>query len=388
MTGSVLIVISSLAAEGTPRLALELGRSWLRLGLRPVIVVLHAQPDDLRADFDALRIERIDLNVSRQGYWRYVQLAFGIYRAARCYRAIAVLSMPLGWHSFMAIGARLAGVQRFVAHVGNHPNPSKGRAFTKFRTLVRLGRLMTSSHVCCSRYVQGGAVRHFNLDVTETSVIYNGVPLDDFARRAAVAGNARARHELFTIGMVARLEAHKDHATLIDAAKILKERGRHFRVLLIGDGSNRANLEARISDTGTADRVTLLGMRRDIPELVGGLDLFVFSTTPDEGMGIALVEAMAAEIPIVASDVGACREVLEDGLLGVLVTPGKPAALADAIEAIMASPLAALAQARDAKARATQDFSIDAMAERYAELLGLDASVTSCVHLEEAEYLR
>lgn len=385
---SVLIVISSLAAEGTPRLALELGRAWLGLGLRPVIVVLHAQPNDLRADFDALNIERVDLSMSRQGYWRYVQLAFDIYRVARRHRAIAVLSMPFGWHSVMAVGARLAGVRRFVAHVGNHPNPNQGRAFRKFRALVRLGRPMTNSLACCSRYVQGGAVQHFNLDVAETRVIYNGVPLEDFARRAAVSRSARARHQPFTIGMVARLEAHKDHATLIDAAQILKARGRQFRILLIGNGSNRENLENRISVTGTGDCVTLLGMRRDIPELVGGLDLFVFSTTPDEGMGIALVEAMAAGIPIVASDVGACREVLDDGRLGVLVAPGNPSALADAIEAIVVSPLAALAQAREAKARATRDFSVELMADRYAQLLGLHGSETSGVQLEQAEFAR
>ena len=67
-------------------------------------------------------------------------------------------------------------------------------------------------------------------------------------------------------------------------------------------------------------------MRRDVPELVGQLDLFVFATTSDEGLGIALIEAMAVGVPVVASDVGACREVLDDGALGLLVPPGGPVA--------------------------------------------------------------
>ena len=93
-------------------------------------------------------------------------------------------------------------------------------------------------------------------------------------------------------------------------------------------------------------------MRRDVPELVGQLDLFVFATTPDEGLGIALIEAMAAGVPVVASDVGACREVLDDGALGLLVPPRDPVALADAIERVRNEPEAAAARAERARRKA------------------------------------
>ena len=116
-------------------------------------------------------------------------------------------------------------------------------------------------------------------------------------------------------------------------------------------------------------------MRRDVPELIGQLDVFVFAATPDEGLGIALIEAMAAGVPVVASDVGACREVLDHdgpgGALGLLVPPRDPVALADAILRVRAEPAAAAARAERARRKAFEAFDAERMAAAYAELLGL-----------------
>jgi glycosyltransferase involved in cell wall biosynthesis len=171
--------------------------------------------------------------------------------------------------------------------------------------------------------------------------------------------------------MVARLEIHKDQPTLIRAAGELGRRGLDCEVWLIGEGSRRHELEALIAAEGVHDRVRLIGMRRDVPELIGQLDLFAFATTPDEGLGIALVEAMAAGVPVVASDVGACREVLDDGALGLLVPPCDPVALADAILRVRNEPGAAATRAEHARRKAFEVFGAERMAAAYAEVLGL-----------------
>ena len=116
---------------------------------------LQAKPDDLAPEFDGLGVERVCLRVGDRGYLRYGRLVFELFRLARRYRADALLSMPLGWHAFMAYGARLGCVHRVAAHVGNYPT-MHGTALHKFRAQVQLGRAATTALVCCSRYVQEG----------------------------------------------------------------------------------------------------------------------------------------------------------------------------------------------------------------------------------------
>jgi glycosyltransferase involved in cell wall biosynthesis len=367
-----IIVLTSLAAEGTPRLALELCRLWQREGIRPLVALLRAEPADLAPEFDALGIERVCLGIGDHGWLRYGRLALALCRLARRHDAGALLSMPFGWHAFMAWGARLGGVRRVAAHVGNYPTVT-GAAFHKFRAEVQLGRPATTALVCCSRYVRDGVVARFGVDRAETAVVHNGVPVAAFAARAGAARRRRTAGRL-RLGMVARLEAHKDQPTLVRAVGLLRRRGVECEVWLIGEGSRRPELEALIAEQGLGDRVRLLGMRRDVAELVGQLDVFVFATTPGEGQGIALIEAMAAGVPVVASDVGACREVLDGGALGLLVPPRDPAALADAILQVRAAPAAAAARADGARRKAFEAFDAGRMAAAYAALLGLEAA--------------
>jgi glycosyltransferase involved in cell wall biosynthesis len=373
----VLVVLNSLAAEGTPRLALELCRIWLRDGIRPVVALLQESPDDLAPEFEALGIERVCLRMRDQGHLRYARLTLELFRLARRHRADALLSMPFGWHAFMAWGARLGGVRRIAAHVGNWPT-MRGDAFHKFRAQVRLGRPVTTTLVCCSQYVRDGVIARFGVTAGETVVICNGVPVAAVAERARAARRQRPASP-FRIGMVARLEAHKDQPTLIRAARLLERRGLDCEVWLVGEGSRRVELEQLIAAKGVSDRARLLGMRRDVPELLGQLDLFAFATTPDEGLGIALIEAMAAGVPVVASDVGACREVLDDGALGLLVPPHDPVALADAILRVRAEPEMAARRAERARRKAFAAFDVERMAAAYAHVLGIETHGAAAV---------
>jgi glycosyltransferase involved in cell wall biosynthesis len=171
--------------------------------------------------------------------------------------------------------------------------------------------------------------------------------------------------------MVARLEVHKDQPVLIRAAEILKRRGLNVAVDLVGDGSRRQEYADLAEGLGVTDRIRICGTRRDVPELLASWDAFAFAAKRDEGFGIALVEAMAAQTPIVASDVGACREVLANGRFGLLTQAGCPEAMADGIQEIMRSPIESASRAAVAFAHARENFAIDKMAMDYARVLGL-----------------
>lgn len=184
--------------------------------------------------------------------------------------------------------------------------------------------------VCCSRYVAGEFARSPGAFRSVLRCVHNCAPVPLFR---AVARKVRAERldGRPRLVMVATLEGHKDHDTLLRAmpAVIAAVPGVHLS--LAGNGSLRPRLEALARSLGIDGRVDFLGSCADVPTLLGGCDLFVFSTTREEGLGTVLIEALAAGLPVVASDVPACRELLEEGRWGVLVNPGDPAALAQAV---------------------------------------------------------
>jgi colanic acid/amylovoran biosynthesis glycosyltransferase len=141
------------------------------------------------------------------------------------------------------------------------------------------------------------------------------------------------------IACVASLEEVKGHRFLIEACRLLRDRGVAFRCQLVGDGPRRSDIEARIDGLGLNDRITLLGgkARSEVAELLGAADVAVLASHPTadgkrEGLPVALIEAMATGLPVVASDLSGIPELVDHGLTGFLVPSGNPIALADALE--------------------------------------------------------
>lgn len=369
MSGNrVGVVLSSLVAEGTPVLALEMCRLWQAQRIEPHVITLSGERPDLLSEFEALGVRPHAAKLGR-GRGRFLRMATELAALSRGLRLDAVLSFPLGWHALFALGARWAGVPRVVAHVGNFPPHWTGAAFEKFKFLVQLGRPVTTALACCSDYVREGVIDHFGVAPEEAVTVYNGVRTDEVERRAAKTRGTRQTGTL-RVGMVARLEVHKDQPTLIRATAQLSRAGHDVECVLIGDGSRRAEYEQLARAESVERIVHFLGTRRDVAEQLGQCDVFAFAAKPDEGFGIALVEAMAAGVPIVATDVGACREILGGGEAGLLVPPKDPRALAAAILAIKSDP-AGTEHRRAAAKRRAASFTMERMTAAYSELLGV-----------------
>jgi glycosyltransferase involved in cell wall biosynthesis len=130
--------------------------------------------------------------------------------------------------------------------------------------------------------------------------------------------------------MVATLEEHKDHKTLLEAWKIVEENNLDLELNIAGDGSLKDELQ-NLKISLNLKNVNFLGTVNDIPSLLWQSDVFVFSTTFQEGFGTVLIEALAAGCAIIASDVPACREVLKGGEYGKLVPMNDPISLSKAI---------------------------------------------------------
>jgi len=138
---------------------------------------------------------------------------------------------------------------------------------------------------------------------------------------------------------------------------------------IAGRGETAEALRRQARDLGVGDRVHLLGLRGDIPNLLGGADVFVLPSL-SEGLPVALLEAMSAGCAIVASDVGDVRTVLDDGRAGVLVPPGDARALAVAVDGLLRTPDRARELAAWAQRRAVQEYDVARMVARYAAIYG------------------
>jgi glycosyltransferase involved in cell wall biosynthesis len=165
------------------------------------------------------------------------------------------------------------------------------------------------------------------------SLIYNGVDLERYNHQQPCC----TLHEDYSIpedapivGVVARLEAEKGHRTLVDAWPDVLARVPNAWLLIIGEGSERNSLEAEAEALGVSEHIVFTGRREDVPAVTAALDVAVLPSYR-EAQGLSVLEAMALNRPVVASDVGGIPEMIEDGATGLLVPPGDCQALAGAI---------------------------------------------------------
>lgn len=157
------------------------------------------------------------------------------------------------------------------------------------------------------------------------------------------------------------------------AIRELRDRGVPAVLDLVGDGGDRAALADLAAKIGLSNAVKFLGTRRDLPEIMKSWHCFAFPALAGEGLGLALVEAMAVGVPVVATDVGACREVLcppdINFPLGELVRPDCPHALADGIHEVIRNYTRSSVRAVLAVESVNQRFSAQAMANQYLSVM-------------------
>jgi glycosyltransferase involved in cell wall biosynthesis len=222
--------------------------------------------------------------------------------------------------------------------------------------------------------VADSSIEALGIDAADVTVIPRGRSRDRLGEPSpSRRGAARARLELgphdVLVANVARREFQKGQTTLVQALAILRAQQRSVRLVIAGrDGSESARLDRTVADLGLAGAVTMLGHVEDVPELLAAADVFAFPSR-FEGLGGAVLEALALEVPVVATDVPALREVLRDGALGRLVPVDDPNALAEAIgEAVddLGRTSAMVGAGRDAFDR---EYRLDVVTARMAEWL-------------------
>jgi glycosyltransferase involved in cell wall biosynthesis len=298
----------------------------------------------------------------------HLQRMIRLLRAERPRIFHAHLTWPLACSPGL-LAATLARVPAIVATVQLAGTLPTGLAIPFLR---RFAPRLVDRYVAVSDAVAEQLPDLIGVDGGKIRVVHNGI---DVAAQLARAGEGAPRRPGSTVLTTARLEWRKGHRYLLEAATLLPG----VRFLLAGDGPERSELEEKIQRAELGDRVMLLGYREDIPKLLECCDVFAFPSL-DEGLPLAVLEAMAAGRPVVASAIPSVAEVITHGQTGLLVPPGDPVLLAQAIQSLLKD--SALVDRLTVAARQLVErcFTVDVMARGvcsvYEELVrkGLDAS--------------
>jgi glycosyltransferase involved in cell wall biosynthesis len=289
-------------------------------------------------------------------------------RAARALRAAGVdILHGYQWRPALVgtIVGRLAGVPLLLAGKRSLTGDD-ARARRAWRAIGRGVDTIVTNAAALRREAVGHGV------VARWEVIPSGVDVERFGSMAA-AETAKRQFGLDpvrpVIGTVGRLEERKRHDHLLLAARLMMGRagGRAVQVLVVGDGPLRARLERQAAELGIAGGVRFVGGLADVRPALAAMDVFVLPSSA-EGVSNALLEAMAAGRPIVATAVGGTSEVLADGCTGVLVPSGDVTALAAEMLALVGDPARQAVLGAAARRAVAERFTADAMIGRLADL--------------------
>ena len=268
------------------------------------------------------------------------------------------------------IAARLAGVRHVLCQVHNIDTWETRRQQMMDHWLLRWRTAM----LAVSNEVKRDIVARLHCPPEQVRVLYNGIDIDEYG---SVQPDAQLRHELGIpqghrlVVMLARLVAQKKHTRFLQALETIRNELPPARVLLVGDGKLRGELEREVETRHLGGMVSFTGHRNDIPQILALSDLSVL-TSDKEGFSNTVIESLAAGVPVVATDVGGNSEAIVEGECGLIVQPDDLTGLAGALKKVLTDDTLRHQMSQAARVRA-QRFSLENMLDEtrrlYLELL-------------------
>lgn len=291
--------------------------------------------------------------------WQSLHARFDLSRHLRTRHVQVAHAFDFYANLTLIPAARFAGVPVIIGshrQLGDLLTPAKLRAQT---TAFRLCDAVT----CNS---QAGADHLAAAGVPREKLAVIGNALLPAAFEPAPAALPR-RPDILRVGMIARMNTRcKNHPGFLRIAAQIHQRMPNVEFLLVGDGRLRPELEQHAAALGIGDRAIFLGVRRDIPAVLASLDVAVL-TSDSESLSNAILEAMAARLPVVAYNVGGNAELVNDQR-GVLITPKNENSFATAIHRLLSDAQLRLQQGENARRFVEENFSLDRICRRYENL--------------------
>ena len=259
---------------------------------------------------------------------------------------------------------RLSGVPVVVAH--EHTWSFQGRPLRRFLDRELVAR-WADVFVAVSDEDRRKMIEVEGVDPAKIRLIPNGIPSPANGAVTDVRAELGIESGVPVLGVVCELRAQKALEVLFEAAALLLAEFPTLKVLVAGDGPERARLEEGARRLGVADTVLFLGIRRDVPAVLAAVDVAVLSSDY-EGSPLSVMEYMAAAKPVVSTRVGGVPELVREDVHGLLVEPRDPEALAEAVTRLLRDPALAKRLGTEGRQRQQREFSLEAMVRRIEDL--------------------
>jgi glycosyltransferase involved in cell wall biosynthesis len=285
--------------------------------------------------------------------WDPAALAAHVRALRRLRPDVLQLNLITPWSCRYALLAGMLLRHRGMVAVEQLPHPSGSRVHRRFKAL---SSTRLAAHVAVGAGSARDVERFAGLPAGSVRTIHHGVP--DLPLETVAPPSSG-----FVVGSIGRLDRQKGLDVLVDALPSIPE----AFALLVGDGPERQDLLERAAAAGLTDRLKITGWRENARDFLTALDVFVLPSR-FEGFPQAVVEAMLAELPVVASDVGSVSEAVIEGQTGFLIPPSDAAALAEAVRRLRDDPELGRELGRRGRARALEEFSLTRMARGYEAL--------------------
>ncbi len=322
----VLHLITELDAGGAQTALLRLLEQTKDSRIQPRVVCLYNENKVVAQQIRQLGISVTGLGMSQS--WR-VDALWRLYRLLRA-EPVDILHC---WMFHADILGRLVGrIVGVPAVITSRRSMEVGGA--RREQIKRWTAWLDDRVVAVCEMARTAEISRTGVAPEKVRTIYNGI--DSAPYHVPAARGLQMRQALtipgdaLVVGTVGRLHPVKGHRYLLQAWPTVRQQIPQARLLIVGDGELRDELQRQAHDLGIADRVIFTGTRSDIPDLLATMDLFVLSSLW-EGMPNVVLEAMAAGVPVLATAVGGTTEVIVDPTHGALIPPQDPAALATAI---------------------------------------------------------
>ncbi len=346
-------IMTSFGIGGAEQLVLDICRRLDRKRFE-VLVVAVVAGGPMRPEFH-------DAGIPTEVFDKTSKLGLGMIRRLteflRTERPQIVHTHLFGGDTWGRIAAFRAGVPHVIS---TEHNMNLDEGFVKRIVKRRLAR-RTERIIAVSDAVRAQSIRVARIPPGNIIVIPNGVDLGRFRPIE------RPSRDLLHVMSVGRLVPQKGHDVLVDAFAVLRDTLPRARLSIVGDGPLRPHLEDQIRAYHLADRVQLMGFRRDLPELYARADIAVFPSRW-EGLGLAAIEASACGLPVIASAVGGLQEAILDQETGLLIPPEEPKLLAEAIVELARDRARRVLMGHAGRRRVERHFDIRRVVQRYEAL--------------------